>query len=96
MKETKRYTTQAIFYCDNEAVTITTNKNILLGTSTKDYYKPDFDIISKIISIWKKLKKKGVHIKVRHILGHQDKQNKKYCPTPKKSMYQQINWLQWQ
>jgi hypothetical protein len=74
---TKNYQTSAIFYCDNKAVTITANKHQYAGTSTKDYYKADFDIISKINMIWTSLIKDCAQVKINHILGHQDRKKKK-------------------
>jgi hypothetical protein len=73
-RKTKNFSTSAIFYCDNEAVTITTNKHHKFGTTTKDYYKPDFDIIANFCEIRKKLWGHKNQVKVTHIKGHQDKQ----------------------
>jgi hypothetical protein len=73
INHTNNYQTSALFNCDNKAVTITTNKHQYAGTSTKDYYKADFDIIAKIDMIWTTLIKDCVQLKVIHILGHQDR-----------------------
>jgi hypothetical protein len=73
-KTTKLFKTNAIFYCDNKAVTKTVNKHKQHGTNTKDFCKPSFDVIAKIIRTWTKISKQFVNIQVIHIKGHQDKQ----------------------
>jgi hypothetical protein len=72
---TKIRKTSCIFYYAKEAVTILVNKHNCTGTTTKDFYKPDFDVLSKINKIWSMLINKLVKVQVIHIKGHQNKQN---------------------
>jgi hypothetical protein len=66
---------ESLVLCDNEAVVDTINKFSLQHTCLKDYYQPDADALQYIINMRRKLLQSNVSITVKHIKGHQDRDN---------------------
>jgi hypothetical protein len=69
--------------CDNKALAKTLNKLKNQTPSIKDYKSADFDLIETIRIKWKQLRTDGIKIRIKHILGHQDKNKQKLSENAK-------------
>jgi hypothetical protein len=61
--------------CDNKTVVKSTNEFQRYGTTLKDIYSADYDVLGEIGRIWKILRAQ-VFIKIKHIMGHPDRHKK--------------------
>jgi hypothetical protein len=63
----------ALLLCDSKTEVKSTNKFQRHGTTFKDCYSADYNILGEIGRVWKILQSEQVFVKPKHIMGHPDR-----------------------